>query len=240
MAIDLIDRTLFKDGYPVIGAIGVLINAVSLERYKTSRTNSNGRIIFEDVDAGFYDLRFFGSGTHQSDWILGIEVFETLDPTEDVDEYVAVNNLRASNLPELYAFGFPDGAVVPDNFVSLEWEDMRLMQLPSDGSEVKTIDAFGREKVLNQNILNGVYEYTIFIFISDNFEEPNPKYPKMGFQDLNGEWFIAGSTNSTSFQVQCPVASRVSFWVGFKSIGTLSDVNARIIGDSEAFDTSDV
>ena len=129
---------------------------------------------------------------------------------------------------------------MPDNFVSLEWEDMRLMQLPSDGSEVKTIDAFGREKVLNQNILNGVYEYTIFIFISDNFEEPNPKYPKMGFQDLNGEWFIAGSTNSTSFQVQCPVDSRVSFWVGFKSIGTLSDVNARIIGDSEAFDTSDV
>lgn len=239
MAVDLIDRTLYKDGNPVVGAIGVLRNTVTGERFRTSRTDINGRIIFDNVDAGFYDLRFFGSGTNQSDWILGIEVFETLDPTEDVDEYVSVSGLRASNLPENYAYGFPDGAIVSDNFVSLEWEDMRLLRLPQDGSNLITSDAFGREVILNQNILNGVYEYTVFIFISDNFEEPNPKYPMIGSQDYNGEWFIAGNTNSTSFQVQCPVDSRVAFWVGFKSVGTLSDVSARVVGESDAFNTSD-
>jgi len=162
-----------------------------------------------------------------------------LDGVSDVNEYVAVQDIEALNLTQ-------SKTELVSDVIKLQWTDPKLLN--KSLFPINTLDAFGREYVLEYETAQRRKDFAIFMFISDTNTEPadlNPGQiamyglPSFGqvqyafkgatISDPNGLWVFCGKSASPTFETKLPRGKYVGFWIGFDTDKTISNVETETI-----------
>jgi len=212
----IIFGTAIKNNIPIIGAYVVVTNPVDVVvgRTTTDKTGSwQVSVSLLQLVNGKYSVKFYGSGMKteimpdgDSDYI---EINYTPPPVQEILEVRDLEVLNANNV---------ESGVLNNITANLKWADVREMVFGHFPTSFKN-GLTGEEIVVTYAQAQKVYQYEIFMYVSDDATPPSHSYPAN-----DPGWVYYGASTTNTANVRCPATKYVAFWVGFRTKETSSQI----------------
>lgn len=161
-----------------------------------------------------------------------------LDGVPDVYEYVEGIDLEATNTLD------PESGTITGDIIKLKWTDLR--ELGKTAFPIESRDAFGRSITITYEMAQRIINYVVFMFVSDTEQSPTKPYPGLtalygavpfgttqwAYKDIETpiagrKWVFMGDFATASSEFTLPKNVWVSFWLGFKTYKTNSQIETE-------------